>query len=40
MAKIIVKPETVGRWKTAEGEMPYDILQPALEQYGYVRGKE
>lgn len=40
MAKIIVKRETVGRWKTAQGDMPYDILQPALEQYGYVRGKE
>ncbi len=35
MAKIIVKPEAVGRWKTAQGDMPYDILAPALTQYGY-----
>jgi hypothetical protein len=36
LGKIIAKPETVGRWKTAQGDMPYDILEPALKKYGYL----
>lgn len=35
LAKIPVKPETVGRWKTDEGVHDYDFFAPAMAQYGY-----
>jgi len=35
LGRIIVRPETVGRWKTAEGFVCPDFLLPALAEYGY-----
>ena len=35
MAKIPVKPETVGRWKTDKETNYFDFLAPALKEYGY-----
>ncbi len=35
LGTIIVKPETVGRWKTAQGPLHEDVLAPALAEYGY-----
>jgi hypothetical protein len=36
MAKIEVRPESVGRWKTAEGQYDFPCFQEELEKYGYV----
>ena len=35
LAKIPVRPEAVGRWKTAEGTTCYDFLAPAMREFGY-----
>lgn len=35
LARIIVKPETVGRWKTDEGVHDFEFLKPAMIEYGY-----
>lgn len=35
LAKIAVRPETVGRWKKDEGTSYYDFLEPAMREYGY-----
>lgn len=35
LAKIPVKPEAVGRWKTDTGVNYYDFLAPAMREYGY-----
>ncbi len=35
LAKLPVRPEAVGRWKTAEGTTCYDFLRPAMAKYGY-----
>jgi len=35
LAKIPVKPEAVGRWKTDEGVHGYDFFAPAMQQYDY-----
>jgi hypothetical protein len=35
LAKIAVRPEAVGRWKTDEGTHDFDFLAPAMAEYGY-----
>jgi len=35
LARIIVRPETVGRWKLDGGVNYYDFFEPAMLQYGY-----
>ena len=35
LARIPVKPEAVGRWKTDTGPNYYDFLAPAMERHGY-----
>jgi hypothetical protein len=35
LAKIPVRPETVGRWRTHPDATCYDFLEPALRAYGY-----
>lgn len=36
LAKIEVRPEAVGRWKTDEGEHDFDFLKGDMEELGYV----
>jgi len=38
LAKIEVKPEAVGRWKTDEGEHDFDFLREDMEELGYTNG--
>lgn len=38
LAKIPVRPEAVGRWRTAEGPHTFDFFEPAMVEYGYERG--
>lgn len=35
LAKIPVRPEAVGRWRTDSGSNYYDFLAPAMRRYGY-----
>ena len=35
LARIPVKPEAVGRWKTDTGTNYYGFFAPAMERYGY-----
>ncbi len=35
LARIIARPDTVGRWKTDEGIHDFDFLKPAMMEYGY-----
>lgn len=35
LGRIVVRPESVGRWKKAEGDLPMDLLGEALEDLGY-----
>lgn len=35
LAKIKVRPEAVGRWRTDAGVHTFDFLEPALKAYGY-----
>ena len=35
LAKIPVRPEAVGRWRTDDGPNYYDFLGPAMREYGY-----
>lgn len=35
LSRIVVRPEAVGRWKSAEGDLPMDLLGEALEELGY-----
>jgi hypothetical protein len=37
MAKIPVRPEAVGRWKTSEDEYDFPIFQDEIDKYGYER---
>ena len=37
LARIIVRPEVVGRWKTDEGVTYFPFLGPAMDEYGYER---
>jgi len=36
MAAIPVRPESVGRWKTDDGEHDFDFFQEELIEYGYI----
>ena len=36
LARIPVRTEPVGRWKTDEGRHDFDFLRPALIEYGYI----
>lgn len=35
LARVIVRPEAVGRWKRDPGPYNYDFFAPALAEYGY-----
>ncbi len=35
LARIVVRPETVGRWRKAEGDLQPDLLGEALAELGY-----
>ena len=35
LARIPVKPEAVGRWRTDGGVNYYDFFEPAMRAYGY-----
>ena len=35
LSRIVVRPEAVGRWKKAEGDLAVDLLRDALEESGY-----
>ena len=35
LARIIVRPDAVNRWKTDEGVNYYDFFEPAMREYGY-----
>ncbi|MBN1581635.1 MAG: sulfotransferase [Anaerolineae bacterium] len=35
LARIIVRPEVIGRWKTDEGVNYFDFFEPAMKEYGY-----
>jgi hypothetical protein len=35
LARIIVRPEVIGRWKTDEGTTHFDFFEPAMKEYGY-----
>jgi Sulfotransferase family len=35
LGRVITRPETVGRWKTAGGPLYEDLLAPALAEYRY-----
>lgn len=37
LAKIIVRPEAVDRWKQADGVTYFDFFEPAMLEYGYER---
>jgi hypothetical protein len=37
LARIIVRPEVIGRWKTDEGVNYFDFFEPAMKEYGYER---
>ncbi len=36
LARIIVRPESVGRWKTDNKQHYFDFFEPAMQQYGYA----
>ena len=36
LARIITRPDTVGRWKHDDGQHYFDFFQPAMKQYGYA----
>ncbi len=36
LARIPVRTEPVGRWKTDEGRHDFDFIRPALIEYGYI----
>jgi len=38
LAKIPVRPEAVGRWKTDEGTHDFDFLEQPMAEYGYEKG--
>jgi hypothetical protein len=35
LARIITRPDSVGRWRSDEGRHSFDFFRPAMEQYGY-----
>jgi len=38
LARIIVRPESVGRWRTAEGVFMYDFFRDSMVANGYTEG--
>lgn len=38
LARIIVRPDSVGRWRTDEGPHYFDFFEPAMRQYKYATG--
>ena len=36
LARIIVRPESVGRWKKAEGRLDYDFFRDSMVENGYL----
>ena len=38
LARIVVRPETVGRWKSDAGRHDFDFFAPALAESGYPLG--
>ncbi|MDP6037665.1 MAG: sulfotransferase [Candidatus Latescibacteria bacterium] len=36
LGKVIVRPDSVGRWKTDDGVYDFEFLRPAMEEYGYL----
>lgn len=36
LARIPMRRDSVGRWKSAEGDTVFDFLQPALAEFGYL----
>ena len=39
LVKIPVRPEAVGRWKTAEGKVDYPVFREELIEFGYAEAK-
>lgn len=35
LARIVVRPDAVGRWKTDPGVHDFEFLKPAMREYGY-----
>jgi hypothetical protein len=35
LARIIVRPETLNRWKSDTGTNYFDFFEPAMQEYGY-----
>ena len=35
LSRVVVRPEAVGRWRKAEGDLHLDLLRDALEETGY-----
>ena len=40
LARIIVRPETVNRWKSDAGVNYFDFFEPAMREYGYAIPEE
>lgn len=40
LGRIIVRPETVGRWKTDKGRHFFDFFRPSMVENGYLEGLE
>lgn len=36
LGKVIVRPDSVGRWKTDDGVHDFDFLHPAMKEHGYI----
>ncbi len=36
LGKVIVRPDSVGRWKTDDGVCDFEFLHPAMKAYGYI----
>ena len=40
LARIIVRPDSVGRWRTAEGKFLYHFFRDSMAANGYTEGLE
>jgi hypothetical protein len=40
LARIIVRPESVGRWRSAEGTFTFDFFRDSMLENGYTEGPE
>ena len=36
LGKVIVRPDSVGRWKTDDGVHDFEFLHPAMKAYQYI----